>query len=87
MGVALIKVARISNHTAKNAKVKHPRKFVPIRYIKLYYTFLSVCQLGPAGPHATRKHNQLTEFHYNDVNAQCANVTDSMQLRNTKPPV
>ena len=33
MGVALIKISRILNHTTKNAKIKHPRKFVPIRYM------------------------------------------------------
>ena len=31
--------------------------------------------------------NQLIEVQYNDVNAQHTNVTDSMKLRNTKPPM
>ena len=26
----------IWNHTAKNAKIKHPRKFVPIQYIMVF---------------------------------------------------
>ena len=35
IGVSLINFHEISKHTAKNVKIKHPRKFLPIviRYI------------------------------------------------------